>query len=190
MRDAIPKIERVTGLTFKTPPRLEMRSRAQVRDFLVGKFNESTPAAQLRGEEMAYKLFGLIPIGFEEGGSARGEEHSRSHCHAPKKRMLHPISPLLTGENVLPRVAQLSVVRIGGTANLSGARMRWRIASRPSLPHPFDPRAPGTPAWDAELFRARGAAPGRWMVRHDPDSVHLVAAAGDRALGEGQRLSA
>jgi hypothetical protein len=61
MRDAIPKIERATGLTFKTPPRLEMRSRAQVRDFLVGKFNESTPAAQLRGEEMAYKLFGLIP---------------------------------------------------------------------------------------------------------------------------------
>ena len=61
VRDAIPKIERATGLTFKTPPTLETRSRAQVRDFLVGKFNESTPAEQLRGEEMAYKLFGLIP---------------------------------------------------------------------------------------------------------------------------------
>ena len=48
------------------------------------------------------------------------------------------------------------LVRLGGTANLSGARMRWRIASAPSLPNPFDPRAPGAPAWDAELFRARG----------------------------------
>jgi len=61
MQEAIPKIEQATGLKFKTTPRLELRSREQVRDFLVGKFNESTPAEQLRGEEMAYKLFGLIP---------------------------------------------------------------------------------------------------------------------------------
>ncbi len=58
---AIPQIEKATGLTFKTPPKLEMRSRAQVRDFLLRKFNESTPAEQLRGEEQAYKLFGLLP---------------------------------------------------------------------------------------------------------------------------------
>ena len=45
-------------------------------------------------------------------------------------------------------------------ANLSGARMRWRIASAPSLANPLDPRAPGAPAWDAELFRARGHAAG------------------------------
>ena len=59
--DAIPRIEKATGLKFKTPPRLEVRTRSQVRDFLVKRFNESTPAQQLRGEEMAYKLFGLIP---------------------------------------------------------------------------------------------------------------------------------
>ena len=35
------------------------------------------------------------------------------------------------------------LVRLGGTANLSGARMRWRIASAPSLANPLDPRAPG-----------------------------------------------
>ena len=35
------------------------------------------------------------------------------------------------------------LVRLGGTANLSGARMRWRIASGPSIANPFDPRAPG-----------------------------------------------
>lgn len=59
--DAIPKIEKATGLKFKTPPKVDVRTRAQVREFLVQKFNESTPAEQLRGEEMAYKLFGLLP---------------------------------------------------------------------------------------------------------------------------------
>jgi len=82
------------------------------------------------------------------------------------------------------------LVRLGGTANLSGARMRWRIGSAPSLANSLDPRASGLPAWDVELFRARGAPPGRWMVSHEADRFHLVAAAGDRALGEDQRLTA
>jgi protein ImuA len=84
------------------------------------------------------------------------------------------------------------LVRLGGSANLSGARMRWRIGSAPSLIHPFDTRAPGMPAWDAELFRARGMPPGRWSIAHDraADRFHLVAAPGDRAVGEEQRLSA
>jgi protein ImuA len=82
------------------------------------------------------------------------------------------------------------LVRLGGTANLSGARMRWRIASTPSLPNLLDPRAPGVAAWDAELFRARGAPPGRWTVAHEAGAFHLVAGASDRALGEGERLRA
>ena len=59
--DAIPRIEHATGLKFKTPPRLEVRTREQVRDFLLKQFDEATPAAQLAGEEQAYKLLGLIP---------------------------------------------------------------------------------------------------------------------------------
>lgn len=82
------------------------------------------------------------------------------------------------------------LVRLGGTANLSGARMRWRIASSPSAAHPFDPRAPGLPAWDAELFRARGHPPGHWRLMHEAGVFHLVAASGDRALDEGHRLRA
>ena len=58
---AIPQIEQATGLKFKTPPKMETRTRAQVREFLLQKFDETTPAEQLRGEEAAYKLFGLIP---------------------------------------------------------------------------------------------------------------------------------
>ena len=82
------------------------------------------------------------------------------------------------------------LIRLGGHANLSGARMRWRIASAPSLINPLDPRAAGSPAWDAELFRARGMPPGRWSVAYEADRFHLVAGTGDRALGEEQRLRA
>jgi protein ImuA len=82
------------------------------------------------------------------------------------------------------------LVRLGGTSNLSGARMRWRIASAASLFNSLDTRAPGLPTWDAELFRARGFAPGRWSIAHEADRFHLVSRAGDRALGEGQRLRA
>ena len=58
---AIPRIEAATGLTFKRPPHLEVRTREQVRDFLLKKFDETTPAAEIRGEEAAYKLFGMLP---------------------------------------------------------------------------------------------------------------------------------
>jgi protein ImuA len=82
------------------------------------------------------------------------------------------------------------LVRLGGSANLSGARMRWRLASAPSLLNDLDPKAPGAAAWDAELFRARGMPPGRWSVSHDADRVHLVASTGGGALGDIERLSA
>ena len=82
------------------------------------------------------------------------------------------------------------LVRLGGSANLSGARMRWRIASIPSIANPLDPRAPGAAAWDADLFRARGTPPGRWSIAHEAGAFHLVAASGDRALGEDERLRA
>jgi len=82
------------------------------------------------------------------------------------------------------------LIRLGGHANLSGARMRWRIASAPSLANDLDSKAPGVPAWDAELFRARGMPPGRWNLAHEAGAFHLVAAAGDRTLGEERRLRA
>ncbi|MEQ6249211.1 hypothetical protein ABMC89_10015 [Sulfitobacter sp. HNIBRBA3233] len=60
------------------------------------------------------------------------------------------------------------MIRSGVAEGLSAARERWRIGSVPSMPHPHDPRAPGAPLWEAELFRARGRAPGTWIAAHDP----------------------
>ena len=59
--EAVPRIEQATGLRYKTPPKVELRSKDQVRDFLLEQFDEATPAAALKGEEAAYKLFGMIP---------------------------------------------------------------------------------------------------------------------------------
>jgi protein ImuA len=81
------------------------------------------------------------------------------------------------------------LIRPGGQPHLSGARERWRLASAPSLAHPFDPKAPGQPRWQAELFRSRRRARGTWLVGaggfDEPASLlPVVPAPGDRALGE------
>jgi hypothetical protein len=59
--DAVPKVEKALGVPFKTPPKFSVLSKEQVRDFLMKKFNEETPAAELTGQEAAYKAFGFIP---------------------------------------------------------------------------------------------------------------------------------
>lgn len=61
VRRTIPKIEESTGLTFKSPPKLEQHTRAEVRAFLEQRFNEELPAAELSGMERTYKRLGLLP---------------------------------------------------------------------------------------------------------------------------------
>ena len=57
----VPQIERAMGLKFKTPPRMEMRSRDQVREFLVLKLKEPVVQQQFAHDEAIYKLLGMIP---------------------------------------------------------------------------------------------------------------------------------
>ncbi len=58
---AVLRVEESVGLKFKTPPKVEARSREQVREFVEREFSEQQPAAQLKGEEAAAKVLGLIP---------------------------------------------------------------------------------------------------------------------------------
>ncbi len=60
VQESIPKIESQSGLKFKTPPKVESRSRDQVRAFLLATLEDSTTMHELRGTEVAYKLFGMI----------------------------------------------------------------------------------------------------------------------------------
>jgi hypothetical protein len=53
--------EIVTGLRFKHDFAVLLRDRDRVRDYVVHKFDEELPPAELSGASAAYKLFGLIP---------------------------------------------------------------------------------------------------------------------------------
>jgi hypothetical protein len=58
---AIPQVERAVGLPFKTPPRIEVRSKEQVRSFILKQLTDSANMREVRGQQAAYKLLGLIP---------------------------------------------------------------------------------------------------------------------------------
>jgi len=58
---AVPMIEKGVGLKFKAPPKVEMRSKAQVREFVIRQFTEPQVLRDLAGQEVAYKLLGMIP---------------------------------------------------------------------------------------------------------------------------------
>lgn len=57
----IPIIEHGTGLTFKRPPVLEMRTRAQVRQFLEAQFKTEDSDKELTAKQIFYGRLGLIP---------------------------------------------------------------------------------------------------------------------------------
>lgn len=61
----------------------------------------------------------------------------------------------------------LYLVRLDATRDLSSARMRWEVRASPSAPPQWNAAAPGTPAWHAELFRARAHSPGEWVLREE-----------------------
>jgi hypothetical protein len=58
-------VAQTTGLRFKTEPVVLRRSRQQVRDYLIHKFDEDLPPAELGGLQSALRLFGLIPDSLE-----------------------------------------------------------------------------------------------------------------------------
>lgn len=88
----------------------------------------------------------------------------------------------------------LYLVRIDAKRDLSSARMRWEVRGASSPRPRWNDDAPGSPAWCAELFRARAHPPGKWILHDDgirlvarpkvgaPDHGDLAAAAGDRSL--------
>ncbi|MGQ0648290.1 MAG: hypothetical protein ACT4P7_12040 [Gemmatimonadaceae bacterium] len=57
----MPRLEKTMGVKFKSPPKYEVRSKDEVRQFLEKRFTEDLPDAEVRGTERAYKRFGLLP---------------------------------------------------------------------------------------------------------------------------------
>ncbi len=58
----------------------------------------------------------------------------------------------------------LWLVRLDAAPDLSSARQRWQAKAAPSQPPRWNAAAPGAPAWQAELFRARTHPPGTWLL--------------------------
>src|SRR6266480_221276 len=61
VREAIPMIERAVGLKYKTPPKIETRTKEQVREFVTRQFTDSQAMHDIAGQEAAYKWLGMIP---------------------------------------------------------------------------------------------------------------------------------
>ena len=59
--EAVPAIERAVGLKFKQPPKIEVRSKAQVREFVTAQITDSAAARTFAGVTAAYKRFGMLP---------------------------------------------------------------------------------------------------------------------------------
>ena len=57
----VPKIEKETGLAFKTPPRVESRTRDEVGKFVRQQLESERARTQLAGQEAAYRLLGMLP---------------------------------------------------------------------------------------------------------------------------------
>lgn len=91
----------------------------------------------------------------------------------------------------------LWLVRLDAARDLSSARLRWSVRAAPSARPRWNGHAPGTPAWHAELFRARAHPPGEWILRDDetrlvaerfaepaaaPNPLGMAFAAGGRSL--------
>jgi protein ImuA len=75
----------------------------------------------------------------------------------------------------------LWLVRLDAEPDLSSARMRWQARAVPSPPPRWNPVAPGTATWHAELFRARAHAPGEWMLSDDDGTLRLHSELAERA---------
>lgn len=61
VREAIPRVEKATGLTFKRPPAVTTRSSDEVRAFVMEQFRDSATERQLAAQETIYKRLGAIP---------------------------------------------------------------------------------------------------------------------------------
>jgi hypothetical protein len=57
----VPSVEKAAGLRFKRPPRSAVRSREQVRAYLLKTLDRELPPEKARGLQATYRLLGLLP---------------------------------------------------------------------------------------------------------------------------------
>ncbi|MEO5826582.1 MAG: hypothetical protein ABIR59_11900 [Gemmatimonadales bacterium] len=63
----MPSVASATGLPFRSKPAIGVRSREQVRGYLLAKLDQELPPARLEGITAAYRLLGMIPDTLDVG---------------------------------------------------------------------------------------------------------------------------
>ena len=63
--EAIPKIEKVTGLKYKRQPVLERRSKEQVHQYLIKQFEDERSQSDLAAQQILLRRLGLVPEDFD-----------------------------------------------------------------------------------------------------------------------------
>jgi hypothetical protein len=61
----VPSVEKAARLRFRTPPRSAVRSREQVRAYVLQKLDQEFSAEKARGLQATYRLLGLLPDSLE-----------------------------------------------------------------------------------------------------------------------------
>ncbi len=134
----------------------------------------------------------------EEGASCAGLDAVVGEIHGAPEVLSFTASKRLALRSEASGVP-VWLLRTGEDGALSAARERWRVSALPSERHPYDAQAPGAPAWEADLFRARGRAPGVWRAVYEPahrakagtqDGLRLVPRSGDGSLAPDHRAAA
>lgn len=63
--DAIPKIEKATGLTYKRPPVVQRKTKDEVRQFLLKQFEDERSQEDLNAQQILLRRLGLVPDTFD-----------------------------------------------------------------------------------------------------------------------------
>ena len=63
--DAIPKIEKATGLRYKRPPVVQRKTKEQVRQFLLKQFEDERSQQDLDAQQILLRRLGLVPDTFD-----------------------------------------------------------------------------------------------------------------------------
>ena len=114
-----------------------------------------------------------------EGGSVISGSAGPAGAHKASRELVKcdaPVATMALVENPngysysssyqLPS-SPVPLVRLDGTRDLSSASQRWAVQAAPSANPQWNRQAPGVPAWQAELFRARSHPPGTWRLSED-----------------------
>ncbi len=57
----VPAVEKAVGLRFRSPPRSAVRTREQVRAYVLHKLDQELPVEKALGLQAAYRVLGLLP---------------------------------------------------------------------------------------------------------------------------------